>query len=328
MLTVRPIAPGDEAAFVALHGRCDERRASALIAASQTAFTTPEPTTRQHVFVLHDGDAASPTALLGVVALAGRTGLDWPRYSYRRGTAVHASAELKMFNAAETLMLSNDHTGSAELGVPLMASAGSVLAPQRLLIDATLLYVAAHPDRFAARLIAALPGLRSTDGSAPFWLGLGRHFHVGPVPDADPFFPTPERSHVGRLMPKHPLYSSFIGVDAQSCIGKRSLDSRAAAAALHAQGFRDRGHVDIVDAGPIVEVEVADLKSVRAGVQAVARVGSPQTRRTALVAAGDGERFRCGLVDGSLDGAAWTMRTGEAEALGVRDGERVLALAT
>ena len=327
MLTVRPIAPADAAAFAALHGACDAAAFARLVAGSQAAFTTGEATTRRHVFVLSESEPAAgdraPAGLLGAGVLAGRSGLDWPRYSFRRGIAVHASAELKMFNAAETLVLSNDHTGCAEIGLPFMASADAGRAPERLLIDAMLLYVALHPDRFAGTLVAELPGIVTANGNAPFWLGLGRHFHAGEVPREDPFLPSPARSHIARLLPKHPLYSSFLGGDAQACIGQRALAGRTAAEALHAQGFRYRNHVAIVDGGPVVEAEVEDLRAVRASRSARVHIGAVAAPQACLVAAGSDLDFRCGLVEGALASGAWSMRAEAARVFAVGSGERV-----
>src|SRR5512145_2368749 len=170
MLTIRPIDESDESAFVALQGRCSAASARSLIEASHQAFAGDGITPRRRVFVLHDPN--QPGQLLGIAALSGSTGLDLPRYSYRSGVVVHASAELKMFHRADTLLLANDHTGCAELHLPIMASADSAVAPQRLLIDAMLLHVAQRPDHFAPRVIAALPGVGYEDGGSPFWRAL------------------------------------------------------------------------------------------------------------------------------------------------------------
>lgn len=269
-LVVRPIADTDAAAFGALHGRADAAAVRALIAESQQALAAEGPGPLRQVFVLVDRahaagglDPSPADRLLGAVALVTSVGLDLPRYSFRRGTVVHASAELKLFHRAGTLLLGNDLTGGAELGLPLMVSADSAAAPQRVLIDAVLLLLADRADRCAATLVAALPGIGYDHGGAPFWSGLGRHFHHQPVPPNDPFFSQPARSHIGRLLPKHPLYTSFLSADAQACIGQRAIHAREADDALRAQGLRPQGHVDIFDGGPMLMADVADLRAVR-----------------------------------------------------------------
>ena len=328
MLIIRPIDAADEAAFMALHGHCSADAARTLIDASMQAFAGDGITPLRHVFVLHDG--LNGDGLLGAAALSGSIGLDLPRHSYRAGVVVHASAELKMFHRADTLLLSNDHTGCAELHLPLMASADSALAPQRLLIDAMLLYVAQHRDHFAATLIAQLPGVVYGAGGSPFWSALGRHFHGGEVPRADPFFEEPARSHIARLMPKHPLYSSFLGPEAQACIGQRALHARAAADALQAQGFRHRGHLDIFDAGPIVEAEVSDLDVLRNSRVLPVRMGStvdqPVDRVSCLVAAVGASTTCAALVPAMLADGALTLAIADAQALQVEPGQRVWVL--
>ncbi len=321
MLTIRPIALADQAAFVSLHARCSTQAAERLIESSQLAFAGDGVTPRRRVFVLED--TQHPGALLGVGALSGSIGLDLPRYSYRSGVVVHASAELKMFHRADTLLLGNDHTGCAELHLPLMASADSTRAPQRLLIDAMLLHVAEQPDHFAPRLIAELPGLNFDSGASPFWNALGRHFYAGELPPNDVFFETPERSHIARLMPKHPLYSSFLGAEAQACIGQRAMAARAAHDALTAQGFRFGGHLNIFDAGPIVEVDVADLTALRASQVLPVRIGEPGPGRSCLVAGVGADRTGASLVPAALDDGALTLSAAQAQALRVETGQRI-----
>ena len=328
MLIIRPIEPQDEAAFVALHGRCTAAAARALIDASMQAFAGDGITPLRHVFVLHDG--LDGDGLLGAGALSGSIGLDLPRHSYRAGVVVHASAELKMFHRADTLLLANDHTGFAELHLPLMASADSVLAPQRLLIDAMLMYVAQQREHFATTLIAQLPGVVFEGGGSPFWRALGRHFHAGEVPRADAFFEAPARSHIARLMPKHPLYSSFLGPQAQACLGQRALHARAAADALEAQGFRYRGHLDIFDAGPIVEVDVRDLAVLRNTRVLPVRTGAAEDSgaqpQSCLLAAVGASKDCAALVHATLADGSLRVSEADARALKIEPGQRVWAL--
>lgn len=321
LLTVRPIADSDAAAFKALHGRCDDAAVRGLVRQSQAAFELDGPGPQRRVFVLHDG-----SQLLGAATLAGSIGLDLPRSSFRAGVVVHASAELKLFNRADTLVLSNDTTGCAEIGVPLMASADSLKAPQRLLIDAMLLHVAAQPDAFARVIVSQLPGVTLAGGASLFWNGLGRHFHAGDVPPHDSFFPSAERSHIARLLPKHPLYSSFLGAEAQACIGQRATSARVVAEALQAQGFRYRGHVGIFDGGPIVEADVADLHAVRGSLSMAVRIEAGEHARACLVAPMHRPGHGASLVLATLSDGALCVAPGTASVLGVEAGQRVRVL--
>lgn len=263
MPTLRPAHPGDLPALARLLAPAlppDRPQAlRALVESSCQALESDGPTPRRLLLVLDDPAAG----LRGAVTLAGRTGLELPRASFRTGTVVHASSELKMFHRAPTLLLCNDLTGCAELGLPLMAADDEAPPLLRLLVDAALLYVADHADRFAPVLVCELPGIGGPHGASPFWQGLGRHFHAGALPQDSAFFPAPERSHIARLLPKHPLYSALLGPDAQACIGRHAASAQALAERLHAQGLRHHGQVNPFDAGPVLQAEVADLAAVR-----------------------------------------------------------------
>lgn len=307
-----------------------------LIAESHAALAGDGPVPHRFVLVLED----QATGLLGAVTLAGSTGLDLPRASYRTGTVVHASAELKMFHRAPTLLLGNDLSGCAELGRPLMAAADDAQALQRLLVDAALMFVAGHPDRFAPTLVAELPGIGGAHGASPFWQGLGRHFHPGTLPQDSPFFPSPERSHIARLMPKHPLYSALLGPDAQACIGRHAASAQALAEALHAQGLRHRGQVNLFDAGPVLEAEVADLTAVRQSRRCRVVVGdaevapgaaAPRHRvgacLLAVASAAAVADWRVGLASGDMDESAIVLTPERAATLGLQAGQEVRVLA-
>ncbi|MBT9504133.1 MAG: arginine N-succinyltransferase [Burkholderiaceae bacterium] len=257
-LLVRAMAPLDAPAFMALHGRCDEAQVRDLQAASRRAFACATPTAEMRVFVLLRGDA-----LLGAAGLIASTGLELPRYSFRSGQVVHASAEMGMFKRAGTLVLGNDLTGAAELRLPLLAENAPPEA-LALLLQAQLNEVLTQPQRFAETLICELPGQGDGNGNggqdSPFWQGLGRHFYSGQLPPDDAFFPPALRSHIGRLLPKHPLYSSFLPEAAQASLGQANGSCTTLAALLHQAGLRARGQLGIVDGGPVLEAAVDELR--------------------------------------------------------------------
>jgi len=255
-LQVRAIAPQDTAAFLALHGNCNEAQVSGLLAASQRAFACASPTAEMRVFALLRGNQ-----LLGAAGLIASTGLELPRYSFRSGQVVHASAEMGMFKRACTLVLGNDLTGAAELRLPQLAADAPPEA-LALLLQAQLNEVLAQPQRFATTLICELPGQGDGDQASPFWQGLGRHFYSGPLPPDDAFFPPALRSHIGRLLPKHPLYSSFLPETAQAALGQANASCTPWAALLHQAGLRARGQLSIVDGGPVLEAAVDELRPV------------------------------------------------------------------
>jgi arginine N-succinyltransferase len=332
MWTIRPLRPGDAADLARLLGPAlagtDDPALDQLVAESRQALDGDGPVPHRLVLVLEEAAGG----LLGALTLAGSTGLDLPRSSYRTGTVVHASAELRMFHRAQTLLLCNDLTGCAELGLPVMAAADDARRLLRLLVDGALLFVATHPDRFAATLVCELPGIGGAHGASPFWQGLGRHFHAGPLPPDSSFFPAAQRSHIARLMPKHPLYSALLGPDAQACIGRHAASAQALAEALHAQGLRHRGQVNLFDAGPVLEAEVGDLAAVRLGRRCRVVVGEPgpaDLDHTCLLSAdadAPGTGWQARLATGTLGAATVRLAPPHAQALGLQAGQVVRVL--
>src|SRR5690606_40386071 len=65
------------------------------------------------------------------------------------------------------------------------------------------------------------------------------------------------------LMPKLPIYVKLLPKEAQEVIGQVHENTRPALAMLQSEGFRFRGYVDIFDAGPTVESEIENIRSVR-----------------------------------------------------------------
>jgi len=217
-----------------------------------------------------------------VAALDARLGLHLPRYSFRTGVVVHASRELAMFQQAATLVLGNDTTGATELILPVMA-AGAPMASVHLLLDTLLQWVVQAPQRFGTNLVCALPG--QCDGSEQpiFWQALGRHFYAGALPVDNPLFRSPLRSHMGRLMPKHPIYSSLLTAEGQSSLGHCAASALPLQQWLMAVGFRYRQQIDIVDGGPILERDLVwapgCVKNTVGGVAAYRVATSACTRR-------------------------------------------------
>jgi arginine N-succinyltransferase len=215
---------------------------------------------------LHVHDLRSG-AELASAQLCAAIGMDLPRYAYHVGCVVHASRELRLFQRQRTLFLSNDHTGASELhGVvwthdAMLAEVESALS---LLVQTALLWVAQHRADFADRVIVALPGVRDGSGQSPFWAGLGQAFI-----DADPALVAREhgeswKSHLASLLPRHPLYASFLPDTAQAAIAQPSKGLEPLVEVLEHEGWRYGHHVDLYDGGPILEARMDDLPVVRA----------------------------------------------------------------
>lgn len=180
------------------------------------------------------------------------TGHHAPRYWFRLGQVVHASRELDIYTVNGTLLLGNDLTGATELSV---AGAAGLGATYKDAANALARHLATRNlPRTATGFVlpvcvSAMAGIRLADGSSPFWQGLGYHF-CGPLP-ADTLDAT-WRARIASLLPRHPVYTSFLG-EGEAAIGGVHFESVPLFDALVHAGFRRSNYIDVVDGGPVLE---------------------------------------------------------------------------
>jgi arginine N-succinyltransferase len=170
------------------------------------------------------------------------------RSTFRVGTVVHASRELKLLNAVTVLTLGHDCHLAGELSAPWLVDAADGDAAQ-VLFEAALAHAHAAGT---TRVLCKLAGVRDARGESPFWAALGSKFCT-----LDPLLPAARgaRTHaaaVARLMPRQPVYASFLG-DAANCVGMPHRGHAAWQRRLESQGFAYRDQVDFCDAGPVLE---------------------------------------------------------------------------
>jgi arginine N-succinyltransferase len=137
-----------------------------------------------------------------------------PRVSFRVGCVVHATRELGLFHRQRTLQLGHDHTGASEL-------ADIAWAREH---QGTGLGLA----ELAAALRALLADALATHG--PAW-----------------------RSHLAPLLPQQMVYTSFLPPAAEAAIGDVAEPARLPLELREGAGFRYSHHVNVEDAGPILE---------------------------------------------------------------------------
>ena len=284
----------------------------------------------QWMFVMEVTDSAR---LVGVCAIAGAVGLREPWYSYRLGTAVHASRELNVFSQTPTLSLSNDLTGASELCSLFLHPEFRVGRNGALLSKSRLLFMAQFRRHFSKKVIAELRGVSDANGRSPFWESLGRHFFSMDFAQADYLTGIGKKSFVAELMPKHPLYSIFLSPEAQAVIGETHELTRPARHLLEQEGFRFAGHVDIFDAGPALEANLDDVDAIkRSAVFKVWRLlntdDGEKTNASMLVCTTDMGRFAAGLARVVVleDGVALDAAAAAALGITVGDGIRAVAL--
>jgi arginine N-succinyltransferase len=221
---------------------------------------TIAPEERDYLFVMEDTERA---LMVGVCAIKGAVGLREPFYNYRIGTLVHSSTELDIFSRMETLYLSNDLTGNAELCSLFLHPAYRNGTNGKLLSKSRFLFMAQFPELFPQTVIAEMRGYQREDGVSPFWENLGRHFFQMDFKRADDLSSLGKKSFIAELMPRHPLYVAYLPREAQEVIGRVHVDTAPARHLLEQEGMFYSGYVDIFDAGPVLQARIADLRAAR-----------------------------------------------------------------
>ncbi|SFU69516.1 arginine N-succinyltransferase [Halomonas korlensis] len=239
---------------------------AARIASTVSAFEERTPVDqRLYFFVLEDEETGR---LAGCCAIEGQVGREIPFYHYRLGTLAHSSVQLDLHRTIDTLFLSSDHTGDAEVASLFLRPAyrGVDRRHQRngaLLSMMRWLFMAEFRDRFPEKVLAEMRGVFDDQGRSPFWDCLGSHFFPLDFDEADRLTGLGQKSFIGELMPKFPIYTPFLNEQARACIGQVHEQTRPALAMLKQQGLRWEGFIDIFDGGPTVEAYIDDVRGVR-----------------------------------------------------------------
>ncbi|WP_028534927.1 arginine N-succinyltransferase [Paludibacterium yongneupense] len=275
------------------------------------------------IFVLEDEDSGR---VCGVSAIEAAVGLRSPWYNYRLGTIVHASAELDVYSRHETLFLSNDHTGSAELCTLYLLPEYRGRGNGALLSKSRLLFMAAHRELFGGQVVAEIRGVADAAGVAPFWEGLGRHFFTMEFAEADYLTGVGQKSFVAELMPKHPVYVDFLPATAREAIGVGHPDAQRAIGLLQEEGMRYAGYVDIFDAGPTLQAELASVRAVRESRLAPVKYAAAiaEGNAVSLVSNTECSDFRCIMTNGAEESAVFAVTENQARRLLVAEGVPVL----
>ena len=271
MMIIRPLMASDADALLNLAYKAgvgftslpaDPNHIAGKIIASLSAFNSEvDFTTEQsYVFVMED---THTNTVVGICGIESSIGLSSPWYSYRIGTLVHSSRELKVHNSFPTLYLSNDQTACAEVCTLFLDPDYRHSKNGQLLSKSRFLFLAQFAHRFEAKIIAEMRGVSDENGQSPFWDGLGAHFFDMPFADADHLTGLGKKEFIAQLMPRHPLYINLLPKAARDVIGEVHGNTLPARKMLEDEGFRYQGYVDIFDAGPTLETQVNDIRAVR-----------------------------------------------------------------
>lgn len=233
-----------------------------------------------YLFVMEDTDNGEIAGLAGIEAAVG---LSEAFYHYHLGKVVHHSPQHNVYNALQTLTLCNDYTGATELCTLFLRKDYRFGRNGRAMSKFRLLFLAQFSERFSSRVIAEMRGISDDNGRSPFWAWLEKHFFTMDFPRADFLTGIGEKTFIAELMPRFPIYVNLLDKKAQDVIGKVHPDTLPALKLLQSEGLRFRDYIDIFDAGPTVEGDLKQLKTVRNSRLMKVVVGTPEVAEQYLV---------------------------------------------
>ncbi|MBR8158087.1 arginine N-succinyltransferase [Burkholderia cenocepacia] len=336
MIVVRVVQTGDVDALVSLAQETGPGLTTfkpdrdALAARIERSRRTLEgraaPSEAGYFFVMEESKTGD---IAGVCGIETQVGLEQPFYNYRVSTVVHASQELGVWTRMSALNISHDLTGYAEVCSLFLSPRYRTGGVGGLLSRSRFMFIAQFRDRFPERICAELRGHFDEDGTSPFWRAVGSHFYQIDFNAADYLSSHGRKSFLAELMPRYPVYVDLLPQDAQDAVGLTHRDTLPARKMLEAEGLRYQNHVDIFDAGPVLECHVNDLRTVRESVVVPVAIGVPDARDDAprsLVSNTSLGDFRVGVAPGVVANGSFVLSADDAVALDVKAGDPVRVL--
>lgn len=232
------------------------------IAGAEASFkTTPvQPGDESYLFVMEDTQTGNVVGTTGIEAAVGTSDAF---YHYHVGKVVHASRELNIHNTVDILTFCNDYTGVSEICTLFLREQARGGITGRFLSKTRFLFMAEHRERFSNTVIAEMRGVSDEEGKSPFWEWLENHFFSMDFPTADYLTGIGNKVFIAELMPKYPIYVNLLTEEAQAVIGQVHEKTKPALRLLEEEGFTCRGYVDIFDAGPTVETQLDQIRTIQ-----------------------------------------------------------------
>ena len=285
---------------------------------------------QSYLFVLED---LSIKQILGTSGITSAVGLDDSFYHYRISKVVHISPTLGIYNPQEVLTLCNDYTGATEVGSLYLTEQARGSGLGIILSKFRFLFIAENRHRFNDRIFAEMRGVTDDKGHSPFWHWLEKHFFQLDFPTADYLTGIGKKSFIAELMPRFPIYICLLDKQARKVIGQVHPNTEPALTMLKREGFRYTGYVDIFDAGPTVEAELKQIRSVKASQKLSAAICTRNDDesvplKSALVCNTKVSEFRAAKLDCWVDEIAnrLMLTAKQAKALNVEQDESVRIL--
>lgn len=202
--------------------------------------------------------------VVGTAAIKACLGDTAPSYTYKVIKRTRIAHDIGVRTDQTWLVLVNQFHQASELCTLYLRPDYRHSHHGVFLSRARFLYMAEHPERFEARVIAELRGVTDSKGHSPFWNHLGYHFVQIPFEEADTLTSTTNKQFIADLIPEHPIPVSLLDKKAQDVIGIPHPQTKPAMQILLNEGFHYVNNIDIFDGGPLIEAAYSEIRSIRA----------------------------------------------------------------
>ena len=306
----------------------DEASLRDKIAASDASFSAEVSFNGEesYFFVLEDTASGKLVGCSGIVASAGYSE---PFYSFRNETFVHASRSLGIHNKIHVLSLCHDLTGNSLLTSFFIDQHLKSSDYAELTSRSRLLFMAAHPERFADAVVVEIVGYSDEQSESPFWDAVGRNFFDMSYVEAERISGLKSRTFLAELMPHYPIYVPLLPDSAQEVMGQVHPSVQVTFDILMREGFETDHYIDIFDGGPSLHARTSGIRSIAQSRLAPVRIAEAgKGGRPYLVSNGQLQDFRALVTE--LDwvpGKPVNLPAAVADALGVGEGASVRLVA-
>ena len=284
------------------------------------------PGPESYCFVLEDQATRNVVGCSEILATAG---LGEPFYSLRNRHFNSTSRELNIEHEVPALSVCQDLSSHTLLRGFHIDTALQRKACAELLSRARLLFIAAHPRRFAEAVITEIVGYSTENGDSPFWDAVGKHFFDLPYAEAERLCGLESRGFLAELMPQYPIYVPMLPQAAQDCIGRIHPEGQEAFDILTREGFEINNYIDLFDGGPTLFARTAGIRSIVHSHIAVARPGSAIDARGRYLVSNDSlENYRAIVAElDYIPGQPVSLDERMCAALKVREGSLIRLIA-
>ncbi|NBX03903.1 MAG: arginine N-succinyltransferase, partial [Alphaproteobacteria bacterium] len=293
------------------------------IARSVASFNNTGEFAGHEAFLLVLEDPEKKT-LVGTCGLVAHVGTRNPFYSYKLSTIVQASKNVGVYSQQRVLHMVNDYTGATEIGSLFLLPEYRRDGIGKFLSRCRYLMLAEFPDIFSDIVISEIRGVQDEQGESPFYKNLAQHFFQMDFITADFTNATQGGQFISDLMPRYPIYVNLLASEAQKVIGRPLAASLPAMELLEKEGFRYQGYVDVFDAGPTLQSNRADIRTVRKSRKGILTdIKEIPMAPSYMVATNELTSFRMALAPALMNDVGIVLSAQTADGLGLKLGDSV-----